>query len=201
MHWRKIFYAPANLSKLPSFRADLGVANILISAQIRSTLAGKQAFQSDGLPPKGTNVPAIRIHLSAGGLLAFDLKEVLAALGPSGLITYWAVGDVACRGGNFDATGEGAVALEELAVSGERIIGSRLAHIAESVQQVIWGEFKGYEDILSNAPLVVVIAFDSSWWEVQSADATLVDRVAEAFKNVERVPRRPLWAKVRRITN
>ena len=89
-------------------------------------------------------MPAIRIDLNAGELLKLDLKEVLAALGPCGLTAHWTVGDVACPVGNFDATGEGAVALEELAVSGERIIGSRLAHIAESVQQVIWGEFKGY---------------------------------------------------------
>jgi hypothetical protein len=80
-----------------------------------------------------------------------------------------------------------AVALEELAVSGERILGSRLAHIAENVRQVIWGEFKGYEDILSNTPTAVVIAFDSSWWEIQSADVTLLDRVAEAFKGIKRV--------------
>jgi hypothetical protein len=133
-------------------------------------------------------MPAIRIHGNdVGCALAFDLKEILAALGPRGLTAYWSVGDVASRGGHLDATGEGAVALERLAKSGERIIGGRLAQIADSVRQVIWGEFKGYDDKLADIPRLVVIAFDSSWWEIQSADATLLDRVAKSFDRVERL--------------
>jgi uncharacterized protein YbjQ (UPF0145 family) len=101
------------------------------------------------------------------------------------------VGDVDTHGehadAEFDATGRGAVALEKLAVSGERINGRRLAKIAESVRQVIWGEFRGYEEELSDAPRVVIIAFDSSWWEIQSEETTLLDRVAKAFKDVERL--------------
>jgi hypothetical protein len=112
-------------------------------------------------------LPAIRIHADKEKhALTFDLREVLAALGPRGLTAYWTVGDVAAQGESLDATGEGAAALEELAMSYERIIGSRLAKIAESVRQVIWGEFKGYEDKLSDTPRVVVVAFDSSWWEI-----------------------------------
>jgi hypothetical protein len=134
------------------------------------------------------NVPAIRIHGDdVGFALTFDLKEIFAALGPRGLTAYWTVGDVASRGGALDATGEGAVALERLAESGERIIGSRLAQIADSVHQVIWGEFKGYDDKLADIPRLVVIAFDSSWWEIQSAEVTLLDRVAKAFDRVERL--------------
>jgi hypothetical protein len=136
-------------------------------------------------------MPAIRLFPHHGGVLTFDLKEVLAALGPIGLALYWTVGDVDTHGehsdATFDATGRGAVALEKLAVSGERINGSRLTKIAESVRQVIWGEFKGYEDKLSDAPRVVVVAFDSSWWEIQSEETTLLDRAAKAFKDVERV--------------
>jgi hypothetical protein len=132
-------------------------------------------------------MPAIRLFPHHGGVLTFDLKEVLAALGPRGLTAYWTVGDVAAQGESLDATGEGAAALEALAVSGERIIGSRLAKIAESVRQIIWGEFKGYDDKLSDAPRVVVVAFDSSWWEIQSEETTLLDRVARAFKGVQRV--------------
>ena len=133
-------------------------------------------------------MPTIRIR---GGdetaALKFDLKEILAALGPSGLTAYWSAGDVAARGGAFDATGEGASELEGLAASGGRIVGSRLAQIAERIQQVIWGRFAGYEDKLGEVPRVVVIAFDSSWWEVQSDDEALLDRVAASFLGVERV--------------
>jgi hypothetical protein len=133
---------------------------------------------------------SIRLSPHHRGRLIFDLKEVLAALGPSGLALHWTVGDVDAHGEHhdteFDATGEGAVALEKLAVSGERISGRRLANIAKSVRQVIWGEFKGYEDELSDAPSVVVVAFDASWWEIQSEETTLLDRVARAFQDDER---------------
>jgi hypothetical protein len=132
-------------------------------------------------------VPAIRIYADKEKrALTFDLREVLAAMGPRGLTSYWTVGDVAAQGERLDATGESAAALEELAMSGERITGSRLAEIAEGLRQVIWGEFKGYEDKFSAAPSVVVVAFDSSWWEIQSEEAALLDRVAAAFKGVER---------------
>jgi hypothetical protein len=130
-------------------------------------------------------VQAIRIHDKAKDVLAFDLSEVLAALGPRGLNAYWTVGGVSADDGNFDATGDGAGALEGLAKSGERIIGMRLAKIAKAVRQVIWGEFKDYRDKLSDTPTVVVVAFDSSWWEVRSDEKTLLERVAKAFEDVE----------------
>jgi homoserine kinase type II len=128
-------------------------------------------------------MPTIRLHPDKNDhALAFDLREILAAVGADGLSAYWSIGDVASQGEKLDANGDGAVVLEELAISGERIIGSRLAEIAESVRQVIWGEFKGYQDQLSETPRVVVIAFDSSWWEVQSVEAPLLNRVSKAFQ-------------------
>lgn len=132
-------------------------------------------------------VPAIRLHPHEGDFLAFDLKEILSALGARGVALHWTIGDVASRGVAFDATGEGAAALEELVKSGERVTGSRLAQIAETVQQVIWGEFKGYEGNQAVMPYVIVVAFDSSWWEIQTASALLLDRVAKAFSRVERL--------------
>jgi hypothetical protein len=86
----------------------------------------------------------------------------------------------------LDATGDGAAALEQLARSGERVSGVRLEKIARKVKQVIWGEFNGYEDSSEN-PWVTVIAFDSSWYEIQSADATALDRIRSAFRQVRSV--------------
>jgi hypothetical protein len=131
---------------------------------------------------------AVRIHdKNERGILTFDLNEVHAAFGRRGLSAYWTVGNVAAPDGGFDATVEGAAKLEPLAISGERIAGRRLAKIAKDVRQVIWGEFKVYEEMTSKTPLAVVIAFDSSWWEVQSDDAELLNVVANAFKHVERI--------------
>jgi len=125
-------------------------------------------------------MPTIRLHLgTTDTVLLFDLKYILAALGDDGFSAYWAVGDVASE--KLDATGAGAGALENLVKSGERVIGRRLAEIAEGVNQVIWGEFKGYKDQLAETPRVELIAFDSSWWDVRSVEAPLLDRVRKAF--------------------
>jgi hypothetical protein len=126
----------------------------------------------------------VRIH-GAGGVLTFDLREILAALGSEARSAWWSVGNVAVRGGEFDASGDGAVALKALVASGERIAGSRLAEIAESTQQVVWGEFRGYDSKDADSPRFVVTAFDSSWWEVGSEILELIDKVAESFDGVE----------------
>ena len=129
----------------------------------------------------------IRLYPHADGLLAFDLKEILAALGPNGLLLFWTVGDVPSAREAFDATGEGGDALEKLAASGERVSGSHLTQIAKDVRQVIWGEFKGYVDMAAVTPHVEVAAIDSSWWEIRSADPPLLDRIAAFFDRVERL--------------
>ena len=120
-------------------------------------------------------------------VLTSDLKDILAALGPWAQGSYWTVAGVPAQGEGLDATGEGAAALEQVALSGERIIGSDLAKIADRVDQVIWGEFKGYDDKVSDTPRVAVLAFDSSWWEIQSEDVTLIDKVAKRLGHTQRV--------------
>jgi hypothetical protein len=132
-------------------------------------------------------MPTVQIrNLTPTGVLAFDLREVLVALGPRALKAFWTIGGVTSRGEALDATGDGAAALEQLARSGERVSGVRLEKIARKVKQVIWGEFNGYEDSSEN-PWVTVIAFDSSWYEIQSADATALDRIRSAFRQVRSV--------------
>jgi hypothetical protein len=131
---------------------------------------------------------AIRIHdLAPQGFLAFDLKEILNALGPRGLTASWTVGGVPSQGQGFSATGKGADEMEEFARSGARLSGRHLARMARNVVQVIWGEFTAFEDSFSAHPWVVLIAYDSSWWEVRSAEAALIDRVARAFRQVDRL--------------
>jgi hypothetical protein len=131
---------------------------------------------------------AIRIHdCTPEGVLAFDLAEVLAALGTSGRSAFWTVGGVASKDERLFATGKGMSELEGLASCAERVPRSRLAEIARDVRQVIWGEFKGYADKSSEDPIVVITAVDSSWWEVQSTNAGLLDRVARTFEHVGQV--------------
>lgn len=123
--------------------------------------------------------------MSPQGFLAFDLKDILAALGTDGLKAVWTVHDVTPSVEGLIATGGGAPTLERLAASEDWLPGHQLAEIAQSVQQVIWGEFKGYVGTSFEAPWVIVTAVDSSWWEVRSVDASIIAHVASVFKNVE----------------
>ena len=133
---------------------------------------------------------AIRIYdLKYGtSVLAFDLRDILAALGPKAINAAWSVGRV--EGGQpdgLDVTGGAADELEKLAQSGIRIGGEHFVELARNVRQVIWGRFEGYDTASSASPWIVVIAFDSAWFEVQSTDDAILSRLMVAFKDVRPV--------------
>lgn len=122
----------------------------------------------------------IKDKVHAGGPLAFSLKEVLRALGPGATDWLWVVSDVE-EGEALEAVGPSFPELEALKPSGDRVPGSRLARIADGIDQVIWGEFRAYRDEGAAEPLVRVVAFDGSYYEVWSEDAALIGRVQSSF--------------------
>ncbi len=116
------------------------------------------------------------------GLLAFDLREVLQALGPCAMSWLWVVSDVG-EGEPLEAVGPSLPDLEALELPGDRVSGSRLARVADGIDQVIWGEFRAYRDHGAAEPSVRVVAFDSSYYEVWSGDAALIGRVQGSFRD------------------
>jgi len=93
-----------------------------------------------------TGRKAIRIHDTAPGrnVLAFDLRDILAALGPQADRTIWRVGKAE---GEFMVTGEDpADELESLAETETPVSGRRLRKISQCIVQTIFGEFRGYEN-------------------------------------------------------
>jgi len=128
----------------------------------------------------------VQIHdkTQDGHALAFDLRDVLAALGHRVLRAYWSVSGLDSHGEDLAATGAGAAALEDLARSGARVSGSRLVGVARQVHQVIWGEFRGYDDERSGDAWITIVAFDSSWFEIRSDDVAVFMRIQKAFKDV-----------------
>ena len=108
----------------------------------------------------------IRIHDLAAGrdILAFDLRDILSALGPQADRTIWRVSKVK---GEFMVTGDDAAdKLENLAESETPVSGRRLRKISRHVVQTIMGEFRGYKNESSADPWIIVIAYDSTWFEV-----------------------------------
>jgi len=117
------------------------------------------------------------------GGLSFDLKDLLAAIGPPALESYWTVGSVERCGESLDVIGKDIQVVEALAASGERVSGYRLQEIAADIHQTIWGEFQGYKTSTAPMPWIIVVAFDSTWFEVHSTDCALLDGLKSKFKN------------------
>ena len=113
------------------------------------------------------------------GYLDFDLLEVLAALGDRALESRWLAHDL-----EYISKDELDVPIIEAMARGQAVSGQELASGIEALLQVIDGEF------LATAPgdehpWIVVKAFDSTRWEVVSADAKAHEAIRNAFRVVE----------------
>lgn len=101
--------------------------------------------------------------LQTNDVLAVDLRHVLRSLGQRSLDCSWQVS----RETSFDeplfATGKKAAELEALSASEVRIDGTVMHDLAENVTQVIWGEFRAYEDVTATEPWVIIRAVDSTF--------------------------------------
>ncbi|WP_419828795.1 hypothetical protein [Methylobacterium sp.] len=126
----------------------------------------------------------VRIYDMTDSMLDFDLHHILAALGAQATECSWTVSGVTAYDVDFDATGEQAGRLEELAASGRRIKGERLQDLANGTQQVIWGEFQAYADASATVPVLILRAIDSSFYEVTTNDPHVLQNLRATFRDV-----------------
>lgn len=84
----------------------------------------------------------------------------------------------------FDATGEGGERLEGLAQYDGQLSGSDLASLAEKPQQIIWGEFVGSTPTQSDKPWVIIRAVDSTFYEIDSDDEAVLNKIGATYKGV-----------------
>jgi hypothetical protein len=117
-----------------------------------------------------------------------DPCTVIPLLGERAVRARWQLAGVARYGEALVIVGdEAAKRLEHLARSSDRISGTLLRDLLGRVAQVVWGEFTAHEN-RRNTPWVIVRAVDSSWCEVETGDAGVLDRVRETFVNVRMEP-------------
>ena len=114
-------------------------------------------------------------------VLAFDLKDILAALQPHAGNAMWEVDD--CDE-PFEATGENAATVEALVGTAVRVPGDSLVSLAQGIIQVIWGEFRSFR-ASETSPWVTVRAIDSSWYEVETDDPDVLAVIREKFNEVQ----------------
>jgi len=118
----------------------------------------------------------IRIKdLHEGKYLSFDLVDVLPLLGERATRSKWLVSDIWATMKQIDQSME----LDRSWFSWEE-----LQSLATGAQQIIDGRFEGYE-VDEEKPWVIVLAVDSSYWEIISSDTEVIEAVAARFFQVE----------------
>lgn len=128
-------------------------------------------------------VPILTIHdLDERNVLAFDVRDILLALAPRSLTARFKI--MTPKHEDFWATGAGGVRLEALAEQSALITGDELLTIANDTLQVIWGDFVASLPDAPDQEWLIIRAFDSSWYEVETADKAAIAAVQLAFHDV-----------------
>lgn len=113
-----------------------------------------------------------------------DPRTVIPLLGERAVRATWQVAGVTRYDEALMIVGnEETERLETLARSSDRISGALLCDLLSQVAQVIWGEFTAHE-AGQDTPWVIIRAVDSSWCEVETDDAGVLDRIRETFTDV-----------------
>jgi hypothetical protein len=148
----------------------------------------------------------IEIHdTNPQGVLTFDLRDILDAIGPDALTLYWWCHEVEALGGPGLA-GDACRLLTSADASGRPVHGRDLRDAAQYIAQILDGTFHGYRQPFqvrgdlawddSNfgrpaaEPEITIAAFDSSHWEVYGT-AEVLSRVRHRFLDVRQVRRTP----------
>ena len=127
---------------------------------------------------------AVRIGAQGGdGSLGFDLREVVAAVGPQDHLR-WIVTDADLVGEVESVWPDGA---RDLSARSEQGLGvsvdwATLTRLAEVVHQTIDGRFVGYGG--AGDPQLMLLARDSSYWIVWAADPTVLAAIRRSFAGV-----------------
>lgn len=134
-------------------------------------------------------MPTLQIHdLEPQHAAVVDPRLVLPMLGERAIRASWQVAGVTRYAEALMIVGdEAAERLENLARSSDRISGALLRDLLSQVAQVIWGEFTAH-DAGRDTPWVILRAIDSSWCEIETDDADVLDRVRETFADVRMDP-------------
>jgi hypothetical protein len=146
-------------------------------------------FGKYGLGRWSTTMQTLQIHdYLRSELSVVDPRAVFAMLGERAVHASWQVAGVARYDEACMITGdEAADRLEALSQSQDRVSGALLSQFFLQIAQVIWGEFTAYEGE-EVTPWVTTRAIDSSWCEVETDDAEVLNCVRRIFVDVRTAP-------------
>lgn len=114
---------------------------------------------------------------SGGSFLSFDLRDILAVVGEAALTSRWR-----CRDLCYTAVRDGGIG--EFREARRKISGAELARFAASVHQTIDGRFEARGSGAAKHPWLIILAVDSSWFEVWSSKREVLKSVKARFQQV-----------------
>lgn len=117
----------------------------------------------------------IIIRDSKDGVLNVDLIDVLNAIGPRVCESEWILR-------NVEAIGDAADIMHDVSDSGLPVSGARLVAIASNLVQVVEGIFYG---ILRDQQWIIIRAIDSSEFEVETDEISIIETIRDRFHNVD----------------
>jgi hypothetical protein len=116
--------------------------------------------------------------LHDGHYLAFDLRDILTALGPRVGKSQWRCDVEEC------ISIEGIEYLEEKYNVSTPIPGKTLIELANITRRMIDGTFQAF-DSNADLPWVIIEAIDSSYWEVRTDDQAALESLRKKFHDIE----------------
>ena len=111
-----------------------------------------------------------------GGVLSFDLRDILEAIGEPALSSEWR-----CLRLWYTAVKDGT--FSEFRETRLRLSGKEIVEFAFSVHQTIDGEFIAKKDG-ANKPWLIIRAVDSSWFEVWSSKKKVLEELEARLAKV-----------------
>jgi hypothetical protein len=114
---------------------------------------------------------------SNGRFLSFDLRDILAVIGEPVKQSKWLCYNLcytAKRNGMFN----------EFRESRLKLSGGELIELASEIHQTIDGRFEAKTEGATKKPYLVIVAFDSSWFEVYSSKSGIIDKLKNHFQMV-----------------
>lgn len=118
----------------------------------------------------------IKIQDSAAGHLGFDLRDILLVIGDSVRASQWRCSDLW-----YLEERDGQVG--ELRERRRRFSGEEIIEFAAGVRQTIDGRFVA-KSTEGKRPWLIILAVDSSWWEVWSSKPKVLENLKSAFTKV-----------------
>lgn len=114
---------------------------------------------------------------NGSNFLSFDLQHILAAIGEPVLKSRWR-----CRNLWYTTTKNGEAS--EIRETRLNLSGEELIELSSGIHQTIDGRFEARGEGAAKKPWLIIVAFDSSWFEVWSSKPAIHERIRKHFKKV-----------------